>query len=418
MSRPEDQLLLALARLDLEAGDRASALALLGTELDWNYFLQLAAHHGLAPLLYRHLAALAPGTVPKAAFATLWARHEATDRRNRARAAELVRLLRLLDSHGIAAIPYKGPTLALAAYGDVALREFGDLDILLRPRDVLRAKALLQSLGYTPQYSLSADLEAALVRSRRLYELPLLDAARGLIIELQWRTDPDFAVVDLDDDRWWEVLQTTILDGEEVRALATRELLLVLCLHGTKHFWGSLGWLVDVAELVRRDPRIEWEWIVSTARRLGCERRLALGLNLASELLRMPLPPETRAIAHDPVVREIAAEISSRAFRADPAPPGVARAFRLNLRLTETTRGRLRYALGALLLPGLGEWTRWTLPRPLFFLYFPLRFARLAAKYFPLFGARKPQLPPRLEDHHGNGVGQVEAAVAGPHRQA
>ena len=381
MLRSEAQLLLILARLELEPDDRARAAALLGGDLDSAYLLNLAARHGLAPLLYRHLAALGPATVPKVTFAALWARNEATSRRNRASTAELVRLLKFLAANGIAAIPYKGPTLALCVYGDVALREFGDLDILVRRRDVLRAKGLLNSLGYRPQHSLNPDLDAALVRSRRIYEMPLLHGASGRIVELHWRTDPDFAVIDLDDDRWWEGLPRIDLEGEEVRALAARELLLILCLHGTKHFWGSLGWLVDIAEMLRRHPRIDWQWIVATSQRLGCERRLALGLHLANELLGMPLPLEVRAMVQDPVVREVAARIRETSFAAEYLPLSVWEAFRLNLRLHESRRHRLRYCVGAILSPGLGEWTERTLPRSLFFLYFPLRFARLAGKY-------------------------------------
>ena len=46
-----------------------------------------------------------------------------------------------------------------------------------------------------------------------------------------------------------------------VPALPDRELLLILCLHGTKHFWSSLGWLVDVAELIRREGFASCEYL-------------------------------------------------------------------------------------------------------------------------------------------------------------
>ena len=46
---------------------------------------------------------------------------------------ELARLLDRFRRDGIAAVPYKGPVLAAQAYGDVALREFVDLDILVHP---------------------------------------------------------------------------------------------------------------------------------------------------------------------------------------------------------------------------------------------------------------------------------------------
>jgi Uncharacterised nucleotidyltransferase len=63
-------------------------------------------------------------------------------------AGTLLKLLRLLEAHGIAALPYKGPVLAALAYGNVAFRQFGDLDLLVRPQDADRAKALLWAQGY------------------------------------------------------------------------------------------------------------------------------------------------------------------------------------------------------------------------------------------------------------------------------
>lgn len=107
--RPEAALLLCCARLDLQSGDREKIVRLLETDLDWTYLLDMAARHGLRPLLFRHLNAIASAGVPKAIFARLWASHESTNRRNHAMAKELLKILALLDANGIAAIPYKGP---------------------------------------------------------------------------------------------------------------------------------------------------------------------------------------------------------------------------------------------------------------------------------------------------------------------
>ena len=45
---------------------------------------------------------------------------------------ELARIMACLENHSVDAIPYKGPALAQAIYGDVAMRQFSDLDILIR----------------------------------------------------------------------------------------------------------------------------------------------------------------------------------------------------------------------------------------------------------------------------------------------
>src|ERR1700681_921232 len=68
---------------------------------------------------------------------------------------KLLRLLELFQAAEIPVIPLKGPVLAQILYGDPVLREFEDLDLLVRKRDVLRALQLLNAHGYAVDSSLS-----------------------------------------------------------------------------------------------------------------------------------------------------------------------------------------------------------------------------------------------------------------------
>jgi len=54
---------------------------------------------------------------------------------------------KLLESNGILAIPFKGPVLASSLYGNLALRTFSDLDILVVKKDIMKAKDVLLSSG-------------------------------------------------------------------------------------------------------------------------------------------------------------------------------------------------------------------------------------------------------------------------------
>jgi hypothetical protein len=90
--------------------------------------------------LYQSLNTTCPEAVPKANLAQLRNYFHANAQRNLFLTQELLKLLTLFKTNGISAIPYKGPVLAVAVYGNLALRQFGDLDILVHKRDVLRAK--------------------------------------------------------------------------------------------------------------------------------------------------------------------------------------------------------------------------------------------------------------------------------------
>lgn len=376
----EAGLVCACARRALTPAARAGVVEVIENGLNWALAIEIADGNGVLPLVTRHLLALPPGVLPRPLVVELVGRDEVSARRKRAMTGELLRITGLFDSHGLESLPYKGPALAAQLYGDVTLREYGDLDILLRPRDVLRAKALLQELGYAPQYRLAPAAEDAFLHSSAQYHLVMVHGQRGMV-ELHWKTDPDFPV-EAGDDRWWAALARIPLDKGSVRGFSPEELLLVLCIHGSKHYWNTLGWIVDVGELLRTHPAMDWPRIAGTARRLGCARRLALGLHLAQHLLDAPLPREARAdIAGRAELDGFAERIEAALF--SPGYPGMAplEALRCHLGLYERNRDRLRYFANTIFSPSLVEWTRWPLPRALFFLYPGLRLMRLTRKY-------------------------------------
>jgi hypothetical protein len=378
----EVELLLHCARLDLLPVGRQRIPLLLTRPLDWGLVLDLAQRHGLMPLLFRHLSSWAPSLVPKEVFVQLWAIHAGHVRRNLAMARELSEILRLLEANGIPALAYKGPALADFVYGDVALREFGDLDILIRSSDMSAARTLLEAAGYEPKYRLTPNGEAAYMDSDAQYHIALLHSVREVMVELHWKTDPEFPVEAVAGNSWWSDLNFVQFQNARIRCFSNEELLLVLCLHGTKHAWASLGWLVDVSELIRKHPVLDWDWTLEKAVALHCQRRFALGLFLAFHLLDAPLPIQVQSqIARQKKLRRLATAILSAAFVAPPSQPSALEALRFNLRLCEGLGQRAAHCRNVMLMPSLHEWSKWPLPRPLFAFYVPLRLGRLAHKY-------------------------------------
>jgi hypothetical protein len=217
-----------------------------------------------------------------------------------------------------------------------------------------------------------------------------VDRGRGFIVELHWRADPDVRVPELDDARWWQSLPSATISGRRVATLAPEELLLVLCLHGTKHRWSSLGWLVDVAEMIRAHPRLDWDRLLAAAQRHRCVRRVNLGLSLARTVLDAPLPAGVVALPGDDGIES---RIVDAFFATREASPSMARELADNVRLQDTAAQRAGYLWRVLMTPGWGEWERWRLPPALSFLYLPLRFGRLAAKYGARIFTTRPRIP-------------------------
>lgn len=374
----EVRLVLACARVRLDERGRRELEESLREPLDWERVAWLAEWHGLRPLLARHL--LQPGArelVPRAALVDLMAQAEAVARDNRAMRAELERLLGILAREGIRALPYKGPTLALRAYSDLALREFGDLDLLVPREHVQRARDLLCAASYQREYELAPAIEDAFLEASHQYHLVVRSRDRGHLVELHWRSDIRFAVERLGDEGWWAATQE--VDG--IPTLADEDLVLLLCIHGTKHGWASLGWLVDVAELLRGGCKVEGDRLLARAERMGCRRRVGLAMHLAAELLDAPLPQALRALASDEAVTRAAAALMRPMLSPAPRKPTSWELLRMTRSVQERRLDTIRDLCRALFLPSLVEWTRWPLPKALFFAYPAIRVARLCWKY-------------------------------------
>lgn len=356
--------------------------------IDWPEFLALAERHGMRPIAHRALEASAlpvPGAVARA----LWVASVERERCNRVLSLELVRVASALEGGGVPCIPFKGPALSLVAYGDASVREFGDLDILVRPRDVPAARRILGALGYRSEYAIPGHAERALLAAHKHYDVVLRGAA-GNVVELHWKTDPDFPV-EQDDAGWWSTRPRLDFGAAALRAFEPSELMLVLLLHAAKHHWTSLQWLADVAALARREP-IDWAWIAERSAALHCRRRVALGVWLMRGVLNASVP----GIEGDypPGIAALAADMYREAFEPEREPPAWELLAR-NFALYDRKRDGLRQGLEAVFSPTFADWMRWRLPGALSFLYFPLRLARLTGKY-ALAALRRPRPRSRI----------------------
>jgi hypothetical protein len=376
MLRPEAELLLCGARTRPDAETVARAGALLAEKIDWGHLLRLARRHRVAALLHRQLDTIGTQAVPEGVWHELEAHFSHNKGRNLFMTAQLSHVLKLLEANGIQAISYRGPALAVSAYGSLALREFDDLDLLVDRQNILRVKDLLVSEGYRPQETLTEAQERWLLESQHSYSLV---RDRGpVFMELHWTISPRYVSRTLDPEQLWERVESVSVAGVTVPTLPPEVLLPSLCEHGAKHSWERLGWICDVAELTQTSRTLDWDRIMREARRSGAGRMLALGLFLARSLLGARLPDEVwRLVEADPVVEAVASGVRMRLFEEPGRRPGVFERTLLQLRLLERWGERIRFCRLVLTTPTVADWKQVRLPPALSFLYYPLRVARL-----------------------------------------
>ena len=349
------------------------------SDLDWAAAIELAREHLVLPLLA--LALDETHAAPADEFARVRESFESTAQSNLALSSELVRLLELFQPAGVPVVPLKGPTLAEHLYGDVTLRSFSDLDLLIQRRDVLRTKRLLEGRGYRLTSTPHWNSEAAVLRARDS-QLSFVHAERLIAIDLHWRLLPEYYPAALETLQVWRDLRTVSFAGRQIPALRPEQLLLFLSAHGAKHHWERLGWICDVACLIRAEPNLDWELVLRGAEEFGSSRMLAVSLMLASGLASAELPTSVaQRIGRVPGAAALSAGIRTRLTGKPPGTGTTLESARFAWRFFDRHTKAMAAVAGILFVPTEAEYRALQLPSPLYALYYPYRLLRLGTKY-------------------------------------
>jgi hypothetical protein len=317
----ELELLLLCARLRLDQQHVRRIVDLLDRGVAWNEVAFLAGRHGLTPFLHRALSGLSSDRVPGDVQNRLRSMAQAIRFQNLGAVRELIRILRALEAAGIAATPYKGPALAAFLCNDLGMRESCDVDILVRPSDAIRARSIVLGLGYSPKSRIPDWVRTTHVRFHCSFTFRSSD---GLInVDLNWRVLPRYWRIPEIPEHEWGSLRRLSLAGASIPWFSPECILFLLCMHGSAHKWDTLKWIVDIAEMLRAYPNLDWGSLANQARRTGSERMVAVGLVLARDLLGAAIP----AAALDKVrftaeVASLAEDVRHNLEAPDPKPLG------------------------------------------------------------------------------------------------
>jgi Uncharacterised nucleotidyltransferase len=402
-SSREAELLICCATSVATPERTARLRAIVEGGVDWQLVTHMASAQSVMPLVYRYLTSELEGALPADVVSGLRPVFYGNSVRNLHLARELIRLTALLERGGVEPLALKGPALAVTAYGALALRQFTDLDLLVRKSEVGQAAGILLKEGYAPGrgYGL-ADLGRP-----GAFEIALTRAGALTEIDLHWRLMPPYFPLALDGEDLWRRAVRIEIEGAAVRTLAPADHLLYLCAHGAKHGWQALGGICDLAELIRASARgssqgssIDWDDLGARAARAGAGRALGLGLLLAHELLDAAVPADMLEAAR----REPAVVRAARAFIAyvsDPGDdgPGFYQRWSVPLRVIAEPGARLRYLAARALLPSADDREFLRLPPLLHPLYYLLRPLRVVLKECPAAWRKLVRAAPWPADH-------------------
>jgi len=341
-------LILAAVRSEMSRGRGATEHRRLPRQGDCASVVRRASDHGVLPLVER---ACRTASHPCGEGMVATERRLARAQSMRL-AAELCILSSELEARGVRWLAFKGPTLAVLAWGDVTRRQFGDLDLLVGAHDIELVEAVLRQRGYTGPAELTPPQRRALEREQCAREWSLEGA--GVSVDLHWELTPPslgrcLPAADLLGRR-----RMVHLPMGDVPTAAAEDLLLLACQHGSKHAWAQLGWVVDVAMLAT-SPELNWRTLAARAQSETLTTAVWWGIELGRRLLGAP-PPMVSLSA--PLGARIMLRRMERRLRRVDAWPGRVEVHLAQLLLVESWRGRARWLTRQALMPRESDWSR------------------------------------------------------------
>lgn len=321
-------------------------------KVSWPALFTLAGEHGVIALLAASLRRFDENLVPPEIAQKIRESHRAQVVSTLKMTAELFRLVDLFHAAGLDTMLVKGPALAVRAYGDSGSRQYGDLDFLVRQRDILRAAELMIAAGY------ESDISSDAIRAEKIPgQYLFVRKGAPLIVELHTERTMRYFPRGLPLEKFFARRQYVPLDGHEIPALSVEDELVLICIHGAKHLWERLTLIADVAALAARQTGLNWEESFATAQGIGAARMVHTGLFLAQNLLHAPLPQNVHTrIQADVSASRLAAQIARWLPSAGHSLPGLLSRALFRIRMRGSAVSGLGYLLRLTFSPTQEDW--------------------------------------------------------------
>jgi Uncharacterised nucleotidyltransferase len=322
-------------------------------EISWPALITLAEEHGVISLLASGVAQFEQNLVPPEFAQKIRQAHRAQVLSALKMTAELFRLVDEFRDAGLDTVLIKGPTLALRAYGDTGARRYGDLDFLVRQKDILRATEFMIAAGYKPEIPVEA-ISAQKIPGQYVF----VRIAAPLLVELHTERTMRYFPRRVPIEDFFARRENVSVDGHHIPALAIEDELILICIHGAKHLWERLSLVADVAAFVDRQSNLNWERSFATARAVGAERMLDTGLILTRNLLGATLPQNVQVRLHaDRSASRLAAKIATWLHSGGQAPPGLFARALYRMRMRGGGVSGLGYLLRLTFSPTQEDWS-------------------------------------------------------------
>jgi len=344
---------------------------------DWNQFINLAYSHGVLPLVNRALKKY-DSLIPKKILKKIQYLNMQIVKQNMLMTAELIKVIKLLEINDIKVIPFKGPVLSKLAYGDITLRQYVDLDILVEKKELNRIVEILKNTIYS---KLKSETDFEHMFFDLSHDFSLL-SHNNIKFEFHWRLLNDNFLTNLN---YIDILKKPIsikLHNYEFTTFSKEIYLVYLSVHGTKHNWERLEWLLDIVYLIKSNL-LDWEECYRLMKISNCENIVLTILKLSDDLFELNLNDNLLKKINNKKIIKYSSRLKKEIFNNffNVILDNEQKATLLQFELIEGLKNKFLFIFSRF-EPNKSEFNFVRLPKYLSFIYYIIRFINILNNIF------------------------------------
>ena len=209
--------------------------------------------------------------------------------------------------------------LAATIYGTLSVRQFHDLDLLVEPEAMPRALSLLHAEAYVA-YLKGGDEALRPEQSAVRKDVVLVHRERRIIVELHARLNDNADLLPV--ATLGAPCAVEVGGGVTLPALSGQPLLVYLIVHGFRHGWSRLKWLIDVAVMIGAMSEAEIADLLAAMRSHGLDMVGASTMLVLKDVVGLDLPPAIEQAARRGRRARLCASLAARYLYHEREPEG------------------------------------------------------------------------------------------------
>ncbi len=293
---PEDLIILSSIKLHPNSSELEQLNELIPLVQDWDYLIHTIIDRGIAPLFYTKLSLLPNSSlIPETVKTNLQQAYYKTVRRSVLLYEHFRKIAEAFVAQNIPLIGLKGIYLSEWLYQDIGLRQFSDIDLLVKKEDAESCLSILEGLGYKPSTSAKlAEIVYAELQKEMVHYPPMI--SNGVSVEIHIKIHPKNPKYQVSVPILWKNAIPATINGITVSALNNTDLLIHLCLHLDKHFrTGHVQFTCfnDITNLLEKyGDTLNWNEFSESCRLYSCEEIVFKYLIMVHKFMNAAVPAD------------------------------------------------------------------------------------------------------------------------------